>query len=202
MLNSKALCEVLSKNSDGRLCKRWSIMTPNGTLLAYTTPTDMKDLRRQAAIAAMSWLDYADDQLSTGNPERDDLESHDLSVPGLLRTLTMENEQSNVIIRKLQPGLLLVLEGGVPPRKRAFEAKVTAEGPGDAPYPNLENRGVDSGPGSSASSVAESASTKANALRKTLVLQRGKLDALASAIASDLEKTGFRMPDGESVGLF
>lgn len=202
MLNSKALSELLSKNSDGRLCKRWFIISPNGTLLAYTKPTDIRDLRRQAAIAAMSWQEHSEDQSSPDSPEGEEARSHSLSMAGLLRTLTVENENSNLIIRKLQPRLLLVLEGGTPPRKRAFEPKVTPEGPGDAPYPSLEGRDAGSVPGSSASSVAGSTKTKTGVFHKTLVLQRRKLDALASAIASNLEKTGFRMPDEENTKLF
>ena len=55
MLNAKALSELLSKNRDERLCKRWFLITPNGTLLAYSKPTNIRDLRRQAAMAALSW---------------------------------------------------------------------------------------------------------------------------------------------------
>ena len=200
MLNSKALSELLSKNSDGRLCKRCFLMTPNGTLLAYTQSTDIKDLRKQAAIAAMSWQDHSEDHTSAIDPEADEPRSPRLAMTGLLRTLTMENEKSNLIIRKVQPRLLLVLEGGIPPRKRAFEQKITPEGPGDAPYPGLEDDTTQPLPGSSASSVAEGA--KSNASRKTVALQRRKLDALASAIASEFEKTSFRMPDEEITKLF
>lgn len=202
MLNSKALTELLSKNSDQRLCKRWFIMTPNGTLLAYTKPTDIRDLRRQAAIAALAWLEHSASGDPPSSPEDDKPRSPSIAVTGLLRTLTIENEKSNLIVRKIQPSLLLVLEGGVPPRKRAFEQKTTPEGPGDAPYPSLQDRALESAPGSSASSVAESTKTKASSSRKTLALQRGRLDSLASAIASDLEKTGFRMPDEETTKLF
>ena len=202
MLNYKALAELLSRNSDQRLCKRWFIMTPNGTLLAYTKPTDIRDLRRQAAVAALAWQEHSTSGDPPSSPEDDGLHSSSIAITGLLRTLTIENEKSNLIVRKIQPSLLLVLEGGVPPRKRAFEQKITPEGPGDAPYPSLQDRALESAPGSSASSVAESTKTKASSSRKTLALHRGRLDSLASAIASDLEKTGFRMPDDETTKLF
>lgn len=199
MLNSKALTELLSKNSDSRLCKRWYIMTPNGTLLAYSKPTDIRDLRRQAAVAALSWQEHLESSASpTSLEERP--QSPNLTMTGLLRTLTIETDQSNVIMRKIQPNLLLVLEGGIPPRKRAFEQKVTPEGPGDSPYPSLQDRATESVPGSSASSVT--GSTKTNTSRKTLALQRGRLDALASAIAANFEKTGFKMPDDETTKFF
>lgn len=203
MLNSKALTELLSRNSDQRLCKRWLIMTPNGTLLAYTIPTDIRDLRRQAAVAALAWQEHSMTRgESPSSPEDDEPRSPSIAIAGLLRTLTIENDNSTLIVRKIQPSLLLVLEGGVPPRKRAAEQKMTPERPDDAPYPALQDRSLESAPGSSASSVAESTKTKASSSRKTLALQRGRLDSLASAIASDLEKTGFRMPDDDTTKLF
>lgn len=199
MLNSKAFTELLSRNSDGRLCKRWFIITPNGTLLAYTKTADIRDLRRQAAIAAMSWQENSQDL--TASPAEDEPRSPSVVVTGMLRTLTIENEHANLIIRKIQPRLLLVLEGGVPPRKKTFEQRTTAEGPGDAPYPSLGDSTAGSMPGSSASSIAES-TTKPSVSRKTLTLQRRKLDALAAAIASDFEKTGFKMPAEDGATLF
>ena len=198
MLNAKALTELLSNNSDERLCKRWSIMTPNGTLLAYSQPTDIRELRKQAAIAALSWQEHQEpSRRDSTDPEG---ESGEITMPGLLRTLTMESESANVIIRKIQPQLLLVLEGGIPPRRRRFEAHVTPENLSDPPYPSQNGSTSETVPGSSASSVAES--SRGGASTGVLLLQRRKLDALASAIAQDLEKTGFKMPGDGSTKLF
>ena len=173
-------------------------MTPNGTIIAYSQPTNIRDLRRQAAMAALSWQEHE------GSPPRDsgeiDGEPSKIKMTGLLRTLTMESESSNLIIRKVQPQLLLVLEGGVPPRRRTFEPRVTPEGPGDAPYPAQDEGNIDSVVGSSASSIAESA--KSSAGLGALGLQRRKLDALAAAIAQSLEQTGFKMPDEGNTKYF
>ena len=200
MLNSLALTELLSKNTDQRLCKRWALITPNGTLVAYSKPTNIRDLRKQAATAALSWQEHSEQQSSAISPDTEEPRSPGSIAPSILRTLTLETDKSNVIIRKVQPKLLLVLEGGVPPRRRGFEHRVTAEGPGDAPYPAPEDCTAGSVPGSSASSVAES--TRTTASLGILGMQRRKLDALASAIAQDFEKTGFRMPDEGSTKYF
>lgn len=198
MLNVKALNEAFSKNTDKQLCKHWFLMTPNGTLVAYSTPTNIRELRKQAAIAGLSWREHQepsqDDSMAAGG------EHEKVTMPSLLRTLTIESESSNMIVRKIQPQLLLVLDGGVPPRRRTFEPRVTPEGPGDAPYPALEGNRVNSALSSSVSSIAES--TQSTAARNVLQLQRKKLDALASAIARSFEESGFRMPDEGNTKIF
>lgn len=198
MLNAKALTEAFSKNSDQQLCKRWFLMTPNGTLLAYSKPTNIRELRKQAAVAALSWQEHqeparGDSMGPGGGPEK-------IAMPSLLRTLTIESESSNIIVRKIQPQLLLALEGGVPPRRRTFEPRVTPEGPGDAPYPSHDGKPINSALSSSVSSIAES--TQSSASRSVLSLQRKKLDALASAIARNFEETGFKMPEEGNTKIF
>ena len=192
MLNAKGLTELLSKNSDQRLCKRWYLMTPNGTLLAYTQPTDMRELRRQVAMTALSWQDHQD------------LRTEDSSIdtpPAMedrLHTLIIESEASNLLVRRIQPGLLLVLEGGVPPRKRTFETRVSAEGrDGERIH---DQNAMESALVNSTSSIAES-SVSQTPTGGVVGLHRRRLDAMATAIASDFEQTGFKMPD-QSVNAF
>src|ERR1700753_114045 len=120
MLNAKALTELLSNNSDERLCKRWFLVTPNGTLLAYTRTNNIVELRRLSTKAVLLWREHSTSKPSNATA----LHHEDASakvIPHLLRTLTVETESSNLIIRKVQPQLLLVLEGGVPPRRKTFE---------------------------------------------------------------------------------
>lgn len=198
MLNAKALTDALTKNTDEKLCKRWFLMTPNGTLLAYSKPTNIRDLRKQAAVAGLSWQEHQ--EAAQGESMAADGETAKVAMPSLLRTLTIESETSNTIVRKIQPQLLLVLEGGVPPRRRTFEPRVTPEGPGDAPYPPLDANPDKSTLSSSVSSIAES--TQSTASRNVLHLQRKKLDALASAIARSFEETGFKMPDEGNTKIF
>lgn len=194
MLNSRAINELLSRNSDDRLCKRWYLMTPNGTLLAYSQPVDINDLRKQAAIAAICWQEHQH-QDAPGDYEaefqgeiREDVEQNPLHV------LTIESETSNIIMRQIQAQLLLVLEGGVPPRRAAFVKSITAEGAdGTRLLPNQKN-------GSShATSTTVPDETVGKVAANVLKLQRKKLDALADVVLGDFETTGFKMPQGSTV---
>ncbi|KAK0889931.1 hypothetical protein LTR02_015087, partial [Friedmanniomyces endolithicus] len=189
MLNAKALSELLSKNSDERLCKRWYIMTPNGTLLAHTQPTDAGDLRQQVAMVALSWQEQQQTS-STGSDEAN--RKRDLS------TLVLESDVHNILVRKIQPQLLLVLEGGVPPRKRSFEPRMIVEGPDGEPL--YQSRTAESSLGTSVSSKAESSMSTTPA--GVLGLHKKKLDAMAAAIVADFEQTGFKMPEEGSNHLF
>ncbi|KAK5108438.1 hypothetical protein LTR62_008325 [Meristemomyces frigidus] len=193
MLNTRALNDLLSSNSDERLCKCWYLMSPNGTILASTQPSDTKHQRKQAAVAALYWQEHLDggeiDHVSIqqqGGLGRD------------LHTLSVESATSNLIICRLQHELLLVLEGGVPPRKRTFAPRVTAQDPsGELLLPASTAESSLSGSLSSFADTNRIASSSS-----VLALHRKKLDAMAAAILADLERTGFKMPrDGEE-GLF
>ena len=173
-------------------------MTPNGTLLAYSKPTNIRDLRRQAAMAALSWQEHQG-SLHTDSLAPDG-EAGKPPMPSLLRTLTIESEAANLIIRNIQPQLLLVLEGGVPPRRRTFEPRVTPEGSENNPYQSQDGKLTGSAVASSASSVAES--TNSSASQGVLALQRKKMEALASVVAANFEETGFKMPDEGSTKIF
>ncbi|KAK3631538.1 hypothetical protein LTR22_021059 [Elasticomyces elasticus] len=194
MLNARALSELLTKNSDERLCKRWLLMTPNGTLLAHTQPIDTRDLRQQVAMIAMSWQEQEQVKPEdTSGANRQPGESREL------QTLVLESIQSNILVRRIQPRLLLVLEGGVPPRKQSFEPRVFAEdGNGE---PLHYNKTAESSLATSPSSMAGSSTSTAKS--GVLELHNKKLDAMATAIATEFEQTGFKMPeDGGNNQLF
>jgi len=195
MLNAKAVSELLTRNRDDRLCKQWLLMTPNGTLLAHSQPTDMKDLRKQVARTALTWQEY---EAQTNSSSRGSEQA--LSLPddvSALHTLIIESETSNVLVRALQRQLLLVLEGGVPPRKSTFEPRITAEDVDGKPL--HDNLPADSARGSPISS--DPATSVSNASTNVLGLHRKKLDAMAAAITADFEQTGFKMPE-ESANKF
>ncbi|GAB7363474.1 hypothetical protein MBLNU230_g3746t1 [Neophaeotheca triangularis] len=193
MLHVKSISEFLTKNTDPRLCKRWYIITPNGTLLANSLPTDARDLRRQTALVALAWQEHQPPERNQSLMDESEPRS-DTSKPAL-ETLTIESWSSNVIATLIQPQLLLVLEGGVPPRRKAFEQKTTPEFQGDSAYPNLE--GDDLG---SSTSLASKASSVAGT--GVLRLHRKRLNALAASIAEQLERTGFSMPEESPAKLF
>lgn len=188
MLNTKALTDLLSHNRDDRLCKRWYLMTPNGTLLAYSQPTDINDIRKQAAVAAITWQEHEHQQSTFNGEIREDSEHSPLHV------LVVESQTSNIIMRKVQNHLLLVLEGGVPPRRSGFERRVTAESAdGTHQRPPYEDEAV-----SIRSDHTGGSKIGANVLK----LQRTKLDQLAEAITADFQQTGFRMPEEGSTIVF
>ena len=191
MLNAKALSELLTRNRDERLCKQWFLMTPNGTLLAHSQSTLMKDLRKQVAQTALTWQEY-DMRLETMESIADPTTKTTMSNPQCtLQSLIIESENSNVLVRRLQPQLLLVMVGGVPARKPMFESRITTEGPDGEPL-------HDSLPPKSAldSRAANGAPTS------VLDVHRRKLDAMATAIMADLDQTGFKMPEESSNRFF
>jgi len=169
-----------------------SIMTPNGTLIAHSTPTNIRSLRDQIALISMTWKEQIDQRRS--RQDNDTSFQNDTH----LETLTLEFDRRTVIVRHLQPKLLLVLEGGAPPGYS--EVKVTAEGTGDSRYPSLADgmNGLVNGNGSAYGSPSQaSGSTAVSIGRRTKVLdlQRRKMDALAKAIKENLETSGFGMPE-------
>ena len=174
-------------------------MTPNGSLMAYTLPANMKELRDQVALVSISWKE---------NLERKDSEKfepqHSQGGPNeppkrivrsdALETLTVEFDNRNLIIKYLQPKLLLVLEGGVPPgRKRPL--KVTAESPGDARYPSDEMSASghsESVLGTSVGSKASITTSNASFQRASVLqIQRRKVEIMAEAIKQEL--SGFEV---------
>jgi hypothetical protein len=190
----------------------YSLMSPNGTLLAYSKPVDIKELRDQAALISIAWKDNC-----TGRrkPSARSDSAQDPSLKPALRTLTIETEDCNIIVRFLQTELLLVLVGTIPPSKRQ-RFKMAPEGYGDSRYPEIEGR-----PGSSSkllqadgaadtsalyargdsSTKGKAASVMSNMSQRdrdisigTLHVQRKRLDALADYVLKDFEETGFIMP--------
>jgi hypothetical protein len=174
-------------------------MSPNGTLLAYSKPVQTKELRDQAALISMTWKDNCQGrqkQSARNGP------SQDQSLKPALRTLTIETPDCNIIVRLLQPELLLVLIGRIAPgKKQGF--KISAEGQGDSRYPEADD--PDSRPGSSnedrlavkgkAPSLLSNMSQRDRDIRGgALHVQRKRLDALAEYVLQDFGDTGFVMP--------
>jgi hypothetical protein len=197
-------------------------MSPNGTLLAYSTPVDIKELRDQAALISIAWKENCQGRQKPPTPDRKDSTRNDHAVnssqtlKSALKILTIQSRDCNILVRLLQPELLLVLVGNIPPnREQAF--KLTAEGFGDPRYPAADSS--QSRPGSSSNmlqgdAAAESRFKSADGATKgktpslfsnmsqrdkdvrigVLHVQRKRLDALASYALQDFESTGFVMP--------
>jgi len=215
MINITKVSEWLTQNVNEQLYPRLFLMSPNGTLLAYSKPVDIKELRDQAALISIVWKDHCVERQKS--PSKTD-SGQDVRLKPALRTLTVETEDCNIVVRLLQPELLLVLVGTVPPHKRQT-FKITAEGYGDARYPEvdlLSSRpsassrllqldgagnsslglsGEHSLSKSKAPSITSNMSQREKDIRTgTLHVQRKRLDALADYVLKDFEDTGFVMP--------
>lgn len=168
-------------------------MTPNGTLLAHSQPTDINDLRKQAAVAAITWQEH--ERQDPKGPLDDGMrESGENQEPRkALHAVSIESESSNVLMRRIQKQLLLVLEGGVPPRRAGFRPTVTAE-----TEDGEQQRAFQESSSDGASIMSNASTVTANILK----IQRTKLDTLAEAIMSDFKQTGFQMPEDPSTTIF
>lgn len=113
------------------------------------------------------------------------------------QTLALACEDCNLIIRQLPCRLLLVLEGGIPPRQRAAPLRTTTQ-QADEDSSVLHDNHVDSSLGSPAPSTTESSTSN----HSVVVLQRQKFDNFAAAVNEDIESSGFQIPDDSSAKLF
>lgn len=220
MLNVRAMSDMLKMNEDEDLWPKllyvWhltgsiasltnpSLMSPNGTLVAYSQPSNTKELRDQAAVISMAWKDQ-EAQVDDGSSSS----SGSVVPTGTLETLTIEQDSMNLIIRAIQPRLLLVMRGGAPPgRKKEF--KMTPEVRGAPRYPTgepIQTASNQSGkPSPSGSPGALSTSQSSNLSQRerdilggALHIQRKKLDTLSDFIRKEFDTSGFVMPDHASL---
>lgn len=144
-----------------------SVISPNGNLVAYSTPANMVVIRDQAALISMAWR---------GDPEGDGdgpaMPNHAEPPSGPLRALTVELGNTNVIARAIVPDLILVMLGGAFPGKRG-SFKLTKETLDDPVYPT-------------GNTTIDGASGRAT----TLQLQRRKADTLADFIENEWKRIG------------
>ncbi|RYO65119.1 hypothetical protein AA0113_g5612 [Alternaria arborescens] len=209
MINIAKVSDWLTNNTNKYVWPQLFLMSPNGTLLAYSKPVQTKELRDQAALISMTWKDHCQGRQK---PSVRNGTTQDHSLKPALKTLTIETPDCNIIVRLLQPELLLVLIGRIAPsRKQAF--KISAEGQGDPRYP--ESDVPNSRPGSSSQLLPGDAATgnfgaedrltaknKAPSLLSNmsqrdkdirggaLHVQRKQLDALAEYALKDFAATG------------
>jgi hypothetical protein len=186
--------------------------------MAYSTPVDIKELRDQAALISMAWKEHEEIVLAKRANGTNEANPTGSSARQGLETLTIEFQHNNIIVRAIQPKLLLVLVGGVPPSRKAL-FKVTPEAHGDPRYPPIEVLESEEGSTSQPESAlqkersptssedgqtgkAKAASIMSNMSQRekdlkigALHIQRKKLDALTEFIRADFDAKGFVMPD-------
>jgi len=173
MLNAKALSQLLNENVHPVLYPKWFIITPNGTLIAYSTPASTAELRQQAALVSSTWKDQETRVRSA--PLQDATTPQSSSQQ--LQALTIETPTATIIAKPIQPRLLLVLvaplpEGTAHGRTDASEFTVHAERVDDDRYPQETG--------------------KLSLLEK----QRAKVDNGVVMIKEELTRRGFDMPEG------
>lgn len=206
MINVTALNSLLTDNADGKIFRRWSyvsippldltrvltitsITTPGGSLLAYTTPTDIRELRDQTALVLATWREQSDAIFALA-------EDTENEAAAKLRTLTIEFDNRNILVRELQPKLLLVLEGGVPPG-RTRKLHITAESADGTRHSVDHGQNGDATPHIGSPTAQSEASTTFSSRKRRmsiLDIHRRKLDALAEVIQQDFGQAHFVMP--------
>jgi len=207
MINIAKVSDWLTQNANEQLYPRLFLMSPNGTLLAYSKPVDIKELRDQAALISIAWKEHCQGRKAPPVPDHrkeqgrtEEISADSQSLKPVLRTLTIESKDCNIIVRLLQPQLLLVLVGRIPPTKRqGFRIHAEAYGEPRYPSPDSSELRPSSSSANQASHVAaDSASTMSQREKDirqgVLHVQRKRLDALASYILKDFEATNFIMP--------
>jgi hypothetical protein len=195
-------------------------MSPNGTLLAYSTPVDIKELRDQAALISIVWKENCQGRQkpSVSEQRKDSTRNNDATLnasqssKSALKTLTVQSQNCNILVRSIQPELLLVLVGNIPPKK-SQSFKINAEGVGDPRFPPFDAAPSRSGSSSNlllgdaasdgpdgsnkgkAPSLMSNMSQREKDVRLgVLHVQRKRLDALADHALRDFESSGFVMP--------
>lgn len=176
MLNAKALSQLLTENVHPILYPKWFIITPAGTLIAYSTPAATPELRHQAALVSSTWRDH-DTRLRAAPSQQDSAAKPPPSPAPVLQALTIETPTVTIIARAIQARLLLVLVAplsvpeGLHQAKQRPEFDVHAEGPEDERYPKDGEMSV-------------------------LGKQREKVDNGVVMIREELGRRGFDMPEG------
>lgn len=185
-------------------------MSPNGTLLAYSKPVDIKELRDQAALISIAWKEHCqgrkpppvpDHRKDSARTEESAPSSESQSLEPALKTLTIESQDCNILVRLLQPQLLLVLVGRIPPsRKQTF--RISPEAYGESRYPAFDASASRPATSSSQLTQGDGAADNASTMSQrdkdirlgVLHVQRKRLDALSSYVTKDFEATNFVMP--------
>lgn len=199
-------------------------MTPNATLLAYSQPNNVRQIRDQATLISMAWRDHMEKygiRQSASEGESSPVEKASVK-DGMLETLTVELESGNVLVRAIQPQLLLVLVGG---SFTGFQGdatqdcRITPEIKGSPSYPAADWQPLDMLASSPASvreipegmkqqqpvsnikvvqqeeQPAEVSEAEREIRTAILKLQRDKIAAACEHMRRDFSQRGFIMPE-------
>ncbi|KAJ4371861.1 hypothetical protein N0V86_008415 [Didymella sp. IMI 355093] len=130
MIDIIKVSEWLTKNVNEKLYPRLLLMSPNGNLLAYSTPVNIKELRDQAALISAAWKEQCIGRQTQSTPDprkdsaREDAEAaqqNGLKPP--LETLTIQAENCNILPWTDKNFPLLILFGKPQDDPGTFSAK-------------------------------------------------------------------------------
>jgi hypothetical protein len=112
-----------------------SLLTLNGTLIAYSSANDIRKFREEAGLVSQVWKKYLE-QNQQPSKLNDQMERPPVVVadlrPGDLHALTMRLPDGVILVRAVQSRLLMVLVGGIPPAAKNSMADI------EAPVPTSE----------------------------------------------------------------
>lgn len=118
----------------------YSLITTLAELLAYPRPSDIKQYRREAALVVKAWKEWdqrlLDKEPSEGDPYQSTTAPSGAHVQdGQMYALTIEANGGNILVRAVQPHLLLIMVGCKPVHQLNQSVRFTPELKGDARYP-------------------------------------------------------------------
>ena len=156
-------------------------MSPNGSLVAYSTPANIKQVRDQAAFVSMILKDHVD------AAEQDSTQDHGRGSFAAIRALTVEVDTYTIIARPAQANLLLVLAGRTTPNlHRQFHITVEKDGDASIPQSSIDE-------GHTANDVGAKLDMPLDEYTTALQMQRKKVDLLVEYIRDELKNIS--MPD-------
>lgn len=158
-------------------------MSPKGSLVAYSTPANIKQIRDQAALASMALTDQKT------NPTGHSIGVSTQRVGLAIEVLTIEADEYNLVAQQVQDDLYIVLVGKCAPQALPQASEV--------PEASQDHAETIDGYDDSHVNIftATSSHSFTEELRKA---HRTKADSLAKYIRSELE--GLSMPNDTNYG--
>ncbi|KAF2097722.1 hypothetical protein NA57DRAFT_76531 [Rhizodiscina lignyota] len=204
MFDAIKMSRFLTNNVDEDLFPRMFIMTPNGNLLAYSTPADTKSLRDRAALISVAWKERESGTRNRSSRPGSPASAASSAIStGSLETITIEVDTSTIMVRAIQPNLLFVLIGAaLPNQKQDFKVFGELHGPLHSTRSGLSEDSKSAlgslprgSPSKHSTSNASTFSQKEKDVKNGLLqIQRKKLDAMVQFLRQNFDKAGFVLP--------
>jgi hypothetical protein len=119
-----------------------SLITTNSELLSYSTPQNIKKFRSEAALLVKAWKEHDQELAQQHGREIPSHENPGAELKeGEIKALTIEMTSGNIIMRAIQPCLLLALVGYInrPHEEGDMKNRFHAEAQAQPRYPAPED---------------------------------------------------------------